>query len=79
MDDLNAAPTERSPLLSGQHNGPSSHENGDPSVMQSLKSLLFFSPVNILLIAVPFSFASYHANWRVNPNKVKVVPASKAL
>merc|ERR1712093_902939 len=52
--------TERTSLLSNDHDGG---RNGDPTTLQSLKNLLFFSPVNVLLVAVPLTFASHFAHW----------------
>jgi len=55
---------ERSPLLSNGRRGSGVNESrSQPTVVQSLKSLLFYSPVNILLLAVPFSFISHFAHW----------------
>lgn len=38
---------------------------GNPTYAASFKSLILYSPINILLIAVPFSFASHFAGWWV--------------
>lgn len=35
----------------------------DPSTFDSFKALLFDGPINILLLAVPFSFLSYYLHW----------------
>lgn len=35
----------------------------DPSTYDSFKDLLLGNPINILLLAVPFSFLSYYLHW----------------
>ncbi|KAK9896636.1 calcium/proton exchanger [Cystobasidium minutum MCA 4210] len=40
-----------------------SGQPGNPTYAESFKSLILYSPINILLLAVPFSFASHFAGW----------------
>jgi len=63
------APNERSSLLSGNNSQTpfgGEQEKSDPSFLQSYKALLFGGWVNVLLIAVPFSFASHFAGWNAS-------------
>lgn len=57
--DLRRAQTQ-SPLLSSKKGGALSAMSKD---IDGLKELFFGSYFNILLVAVPFAFASYYAGW----------------
>ena len=48
-----------------------------------MKALFFESWINVLLVAVPLSFASYHANWGSTPtfiiSFVAIIPLAALL
>lgn len=55
---------------------------GEPSWIDSYKFFLFGSWINVLLILVPFSFASHWANWdaalRFSFSFIAILPLAKA-